>query len=157
LTNDLVDIARMVGTVSVAIMSISIVTYALAVPRLQTALSLNLKTIEESKANLERRMNEAKVTLREIEDQLRSIGDDQKEMNKVVKRLSWSRVVFVPVILAFCAIGFVAILLVSPGADSLPFLIVSIVLVLGAFAHLLDSLRVIEHTTIRPELEGWKS
>jgi acyl-CoA synthetase (AMP-forming)/AMP-acid ligase II len=153
------DIARLAGTVSVAIMSISVVTYALAVPRLQTALSLSLRTIKESKAKLERRMKEEQLTLQEIEDQLKAIGEEQREMNKVVVRLSWSRVVFVPVVLAFFAIGIVAVLLVYPSFYPLPLLIVSTALVLGAFAHLLDSLRLIEQTTVRPELsvEGWSS
>ena len=79
MTDGLVDIAKMVGTISVAIMSISVVTYALAVPRLQTALSLSLKTIQESKAELEKRIKAENLALAEIEGQLKNIGDEQKE------------------------------------------------------------------------------
>jgi hypothetical protein len=152
LTDGLVDIAKMVGTISVAIMSISVVTYALAVPRLQTALSLSLKTIQGSKAELEKRIQEESLALTEIEGQLKNIADEQKEMNKVVTRLSWSRVVFVPVIMAFLAIGVTAILLEYPDLYPLPLLLVSIALVLGTFTHLLGSLRLIEQTTVRPEI-----
>ena len=61
---------------------------------------------------------------------------------------------FVPVIMAFLAIGVTLVLLEYPDLYPLPLLLVSIALVLGAFAHLLGSLRLIEQTTVRPELSG---
>ncbi len=97
-------------------------------------------------------MKEQPVTLAEIEDQLKVIEKDQKEMNKVVARLSWNRVVLVPVVLASLALGLVAILIESSGAYDLPLLTISVALLFGAFSHLLRSLRLIEQTAVRPEL-----
>lgn len=152
MTNGLVEIAKLVGTLSVATMSMSVVTYALAVPRLQAALSAGIKANRESKGKLERRIKEEAVTLREIEDQLKAIENDQKEMHKVVARLSWNKVVVVPAILASLALGFVAVLIEFSSVYDLAILVASVALVFGAFFHLLRSLRLIEQTAVRPGL-----
>jgi len=133
-------------------MSMSVVTYALAVPRLQAALSASIKSNRDSKASLERRMKEEPVTLREIEDQLKAIENEQNEMRKVVARLSWNRVVVIPVILASLALVFVAVLVGFSSAYSFLFLIMSVALLGVGFLHLLQSLQLIEKTAVRPGL-----
>jgi len=47
--NSLAEVAKLIGGLSIAIMSMSVVTYALAVPRLQTALSNTIKSTRESR------------------------------------------------------------------------------------------------------------
>src|SRR5712692_887305 len=85
-------------------MSMSVVTYALAVPRLQSALSADIKSRRESKTKLEKRMKEEALGLEEVENQLRAIEAQQKELQKIVRRMSWKKVVVMPVILATVAL-----------------------------------------------------
>jgi hypothetical protein len=149
---DLAEIAKLVGTLSIAIVSISVATYALAVPRLQTALSASIKQSRDSKAKLEARMKDASVTLDELEDQLKSIENEQTEIRRVISRLSWSRVVLMPTSLSLVALALDAVLmLLSSMYDSL-LLAISIALVVGGLFHLLLSLRLIEQTAVRPGL-----
>jgi len=151
LTNGIVEVAKLIGGLSVAIISMSVVAYALAVPRLQVALSASIKSNRDSKAKLEKKMREQPVTLGEIEEQLKAIENDQKGMRKVVARLSWNRVVVVPAILASLALGLVAFLIGFSSMYDLLLLVASVALLFGAFFHLLRSLRLIEQTAVSIE------
>lgn len=146
------EIAKILAGLSVAIMSMSVVTYALAVPRLQTALSASIKVSREQRTKLERRMKEEPLTLKEIEDQLRAIDSYEKEIGGVVGRLSWNRVVVVPVSASVITLGLLIHLIQFPNPYDWLILFASIVFLLFGLLHLLFSLRLIERTAVRPEL-----
>jgi len=150
----LVEIAKILGEISVAIMSMSVVAYALAVPRLQSALSADILSRKESKARLEKRMKEEDISLDEVETQLKSIEADQKKIQEVVHRLSWRKVVVVPVILAAIALCIVWIPIAFSDQINLDIslLIIVALFLVVAFYHLLGSLRLIEETATRPGL-----
>ncbi len=152
--DSLIEIAKILSGVSVAIMSMSVVTYALAVPRLQSALAADLKSRKEGKTKLEKRMKEESLSLEEVDKQLRQIEADQKELQKIVHRLSWGKVVVMPVILATLALCVVWLPIAFSDQLYLGiFLLFTMsVLLVGAFYHLLGSLRLIEETATRPGL-----
>jgi len=150
--NDLGEIAKLVGTFSIAIVSISVATYALAVPRLQAALSVSIKQIRDSKAKLEARMKDASVTLDEVADQLKAIENEQTDIRRVIRRLSWSRVVMVPTVTSLLALALDGILMVLSNVYDILLLITSVALLSGGLVHLLLSLRLIERTAVRPGL-----
>jgi len=150
LTDGLIEIAKLLGAMSIAVMSMSVVTYALAVPRLQAALSASLKQNREDRAKLKRRIDEKSVTLEEIEDQLKVIEREQNEMRRVLTRLSWNRVVVVPAGLASLGLGFVATMIAFSSAYDFTLLVISMVLLSLAFLHLLQSLSLIEQAAVRP-------
>jgi hypothetical protein len=158
LTSDFLEIAKLIGGLSVAIMSMSVVTYALAVPRLQTALTVGMKRTREDKEKLEKQFKEQKLTVDQIGDQLKAIENQQAESKKVVDRLSWSKVVVIPSFLSGISFVLVGLVAGSPlGWSTDPVLLAgAALLLLGAFVHLLSSLKAIEQTAIRPEmsLEG---
>ena len=79
---------------------------------------------------------------------------EQKEMQKIVRRLSWKEVVVTPVILATFALCVVWVPIAFPDQGSLGVVLLFIVSVLlvTAFYHLLGSLRLIEETATRPGL-----
>jgi len=130
----------------------SVVTYALAVPRLQTALSIMIKSNRDGKEKLEKRMKEQTVTLREIEDQLKALEKEQNEMQEVVARLSWNKVVLVPATLVSIVLVLIAILITFSSVYDVVLLALSVALLFAAFFHLLRSLRLIERTAVRPGL-----
>lgn len=100
--NGFVEIAKLIGGLSVAVISMSVVTYALAVPRVQERLSSNIKSISIRKTELESKIKEAKlVTIKEIEEDLNAIEEDRKEIQKDVDSLSWKWVVGVPALASF--------------------------------------------------------
>lgn len=150
--NSLGEIASLLGTLSIAVMSISVATYALAVPRLQTALTTSIKANRDSKAKLEKKIQEAPITLNEIEDQLKAIEREQTEIRKVISRLSWRRVVLIPTSLASVALGLDALLMMLSSIYDPLLLVLSIALLSGGFLHLLLSLNLIEETAVRPGL-----
>lgn len=158
MTSDFLEIAKLIGGLSVAIMSMSVVTYALAVPRLQTALTVGMKRTREDKEKLEKQFKEQKLTVDQIGDQLKAIENQQAESKKVVDRLSWSKVVVIPSFLSGISFVLVGLVAGSPlGWSTDPVLLAgAALLLLGAFVHLLSSLKAIEQTAIRPEmsLEG---
>jgi len=159
LTDGMIEIAKLLGTLSVAIMSMSVVTYALAVPRLQTALSLGIKRSKDEKDKLTKRIKEENLTIDQIDDQLKAIKNVEGEIGGIVKRLSWSKVVVIPLVLSAVALGLAATTIGLAGlteAQQLVILLVAAGFSLAAFVHLLMSLRIIEQTAIRPEmrLEG---
>lgn len=150
----LVEVAKILAGVSVAVMSMSVVTYALAVPRLQSALSADLKSRKESKTKLEKRMKEESLSLEEVDKQLKQIEAEQKELQKIVRRLSWGKVVVMPVVLATLAlcVVWVPITFSDQTGIGVALLFIMSVLLVAAFSHLLGSLRLIERTATRPGL-----
>ncbi len=159
MTDSMVEIAKLIGTLSVAIMSMSVVTYALAVPRLQTALSLGIKRSKDEKDKLTKRIKDENLTIDQIDDQLKGIKNEGNEIKGIVERLSWSKVVVIPSVLSAVALGLGVTVIGFAGlaeVHELVILLVAAVFLLAGFVHLLMSLRIIEQTAIRPEmrLEG---
>lgn len=154
MTNGLVEIAKLVGGLSVAVISMSVVTYALAVPRVQERLSGNIKSISVKKTELESKIKQAKlVTIKEIEEELNAIEEDRKKIQKDVASLSWKWVVGVPALASFLALGCASVPILSSSPYDPLFLGGSFVLSLSGFGHLLRSLRRIEHT-VKMTAEG---
>jgi len=150
-----VEIAKLLGGLSVAIMSMSVVTYALAIPRLQTALSLGIKRNHEKRDLLTKRIKDESLSIDQIADQLKASENEQNEIKRVVKRLSWNRVVAIPVTLASVALGLGGYLIGFSGLTGVYELALfgaTVAFLSGAFLHLLLSLRLVEQTAIRPGL-----
>jgi hypothetical protein len=155
LTDSMIEIAKLLGTLSVAVMSMSVVTYALAVPRLQTALSLGIKRSKDEKDKLTKRIKEENLTIDQIDDQLKALKKELGEIEGIVRRLSWSKVVVIPSVLSAIALGLGATTIGFAALAEVQELIVLLVaagFLLVGFVHLLMSLRMIEQTAIRPEM-----
>jgi len=153
-TEGLVEIAKIVGALSVAIISMSVVTYALAVPRLQQRLASSIKLISGKKTDLQEKMRKENVTIKDVEVELREIDKDREKIEGDVARLSWKKVVGVPAICAVIALGFVFLVLESAGLYDVYSLLGSFAASLFAFSHLLWSLRLIEQTVVKMSQEG---
>jgi hypothetical protein len=149
-----VEIARLIGALSVAIISMSVVTYALAVPRLQQWLASNIKSISAKKDDLQKKMRQEGVTITDVESDLKAIDKERETIEKDVSRLSWKIVVGIPALCEFVAMLFVFLVLNFSLGQDVYFLLSSFVLSLLAFFHLLLSLRSIEQTVLKMGQKG---
>ena len=119
------------------------------------SLSADAKKLQDEKDKLTKRIKEENLTIDQIDDQLKAIKKEQGEIEGIVKRLSWSKVVVIPLVLSAVALGLGATTIGFAGlaeVHELVILLVAAGFLLAGFVHLLMSLRMIEQTAIRPEM-----
>jgi len=149
LIESLVEAAKFAAALAIALMSMTIVTYALAVPRLQVALSTLSRSTAERKEGLEKRLEEEAITLSEIEAELNGIKREAQEITKMIKRLSWNQVVIFPMLFSVLALCILSLAVVwSSPYDQLVVIFALFPLAMSLF-HLLFSLRWIERAATR--------
>ena len=149
-----VEIAKLIGGLSVAIVSMSVVTYALAVPRLQQRLASSIKSISAKRDALQKKMRQENVTITDVEGELKQIDRDRETMERDVARLSWKIVVGIPAICEFIALVLVFLVLNFSSDGDVYLLLGSFGVSVIAFSHLLLSLRSIEQTVVKMGQEG---
>ena len=127
---------------SIALLSMTMVSYALAVPRIQEGLSSLGLNYARKRKDLEDLISKEKVSLKTIEAELNKIKEEGKAVSSIISRLSWYPAVIVPVISSLIAFLIqISIMYYSPHLDG--FLIISVAFDLVALVHLIDTLRII--------------
>jgi len=149
LIESLIEAAKLAAALAIALMSMTIVTYALAVPRLQSALSSLSKSTTERKKELEKRMKEASITLKEIEVELKGIEKEGEEIGKMIDRLSWKGVIPFPMFFSVLALCILTLALVWSSQFDALIVLVALLSVTASLLHLLFSLRWIERAATR--------
>lgn len=122
---------NLLGYLAIAFISMTVICYSLAIPRLRPALERSKKVSVDRRKDIETKMKEGnKITLKEIEKELEDIKKEEGKWISLIDSLSWKQVIIYPNICFTISIIFTSICMVVSSTDL--FYIIFMIVIVGS-------------------------
>jgi len=145
-----IELSRIIINIAIALMAMTVPTYAFAFPHLRTEALRSKERIDNEREALQEKLrNKEFADLKELEDRLASLYEEAEQLTSKLGKMSFRNTVLAPLGCFGGAVVFACYGLYYSQSGANAFF--SVLLIICGLALILDALRCVEGLALRPE------